>query len=130
MMTYSLFPELFFLAPVVVGLLRATVGIYFVVLALRLFTVLRTRETRSHGFKAIFWWVYGLLQLGIGLLLFVGLYTQGAAIAAIVLSFLALESELSGKSPRGERPMYVLLLIISFSLLFLGPGAFAIDVPL
>jgi uncharacterized membrane protein YphA (DoxX/SURF4 family) len=129
MMTYSLFPDLFFLSIIAVAIIRITLGTYFVFLGLRLIAAIRGQQTISTT-MLVASYLYALIQICVGGLLFVGWYTQAAALVAMAIAFLGVEAQFSSNKPRGERPMYILLFILSFCLLFLGPGAFAIDIPL
>jgi len=79
-------------------------------------------------------WLAGLLILGelcVGVLLFVGAWAQIAAIVA-ALGFLKMayfDDTLPTYAPL-SRTTYILLIIISLSILMTGAGAFAFDLPL
>jgi len=68
----------------------------------------------------------------IGALLIVGLYTQGVAIVAgaIMLLSTIIKWRRPSLLPQDTTAFYFILSVVSFSLLFLGAGAFAIDLPL
>jgi len=72
-----------------------------------------------------------LIQIITGLALFVGLYTQIAALVVILLTIWFLIIKLQGKNPSGY-PVHIILIIlaIAFSLLFSGAGFLAFDLPL
>jgi uncharacterized membrane protein YphA (DoxX/SURF4 family) len=76
-------------------------------------------------------WAAILFHFVIGLMLIFGYYTQYAAVLAAVGAFKGI---LLGKSyPDAfmfSRSTYVLLVILSLSLLITGAGAFAFDLPL
>lgn len=72
-----------------------------------------------------------VVEVVVGVLLFIGLYTQIAAIAGMLIA-LMFKVLSFGKSPLAlyGRVTYFLLFMVCFSLLFLGAGAFAFDLPL
>lgn len=125
-----------FFAPTV---LRITVSIFFLSLGVTYVTKKRVanEELLSRYLKSgsyLTSWVLGLGYLAIGSLLFFGLLTQIAALLAMIESLCALflknrKSELAILVPYSEST-YTLLAVVSFVLLFLGAGAFAIDLPL
>ena len=67
-----------------------------------------------------------------GALLVVGLYTQGAVLVTGALMLVAtfIKWRKPSALPRNTIEFYIILAVASFALLFLGPGAFAIDLPL
>jgi hypothetical protein len=76
-------------------------------------------------------WLYALVSFGTAGLLFVGLWTQAAAIVGILLSLK------HGLAPRKysaiiplSRAAFLLLFVICLSLLVTGAGALAFDLPL
>lgn len=74
-----------------------------------------------------------LVRLGTGagaLFLFFGLYTQPVAFVIAGLPLAALIARARGTESSGPVGYYLLLLITTVALAFLGPGAFAIDYPL
>ena len=130
----SIFPELLvygLFAPVV---LRLTVGILFLMWATGCFGAnkhaLRARleEWNIPGASGVF--VLGLIEIAVGALLILGLYTQ---IVALVGTILAIKfAFLSRRENFGSANMtvYIRVAIISLSLAFTGPGFFAFDLPL
>lgn len=74
---------------------------------------------------------FGLIELAAGILLVIGLYTQIAALAALLISIAAYR--LKGKYPekfQNDRCFFFLLIVIALSLLFSGAGFLAFDLPL
>ena len=70
-------------------------------------------------------------QILFGVMLFVGAYTQGVVLIAIVCTVLDLWTNRKVSPITNDKMMvYWLVGIILLSLLFTGPGAFAIDYPL
>ncbi|MDO8564818.1 MAG: DoxX family protein [bacterium] len=132
----NLFPELLawgLLAPL---LLRIVVGLIFVSYGWNILR--RDRETASAFCESLgckpgttYVWVWGLLQIAGGLLLIIGLYTQGAALGLMALT--GILASLKRKHPERipfERRFLDLLLVVLVSLLFSGAGLFAFDIPL
>jgi putative oxidoreductase len=136
MNTLSIFPDLltfWLLAPFI---LRVTVGFIFIYFGVS--KIWREQERRIGFFKKIgfgagiiFFWLVSTLEIIGGALLVLGLYTQPTA---LVLSFVALGAIYSKiRHPKlldNTLEFYVLLLSVLISLLFLGAGFWAIDLPL
>ena len=111
----SLFPHLFSYPFLAYFLLRISVAWIIISVALS-----RFRKV----YKGL-----AILEGLAGLLILVGLYTQGALIAGII--FLIAEIFLDRATlSSNQKKLYYLTLIVAFSLLFLGPGSFAFDLPL
>jgi len=135
----SIFPELFTYALVAPFVLRVALGSYFIVQGLR-------RHKQDTMVWENLWSKNGApikigslkvapvlvkIQIVLGVLLFVGLYTQVAAI--LVLIFAGAEIFMKHKqSPLtfNEKWFTVIVGAMSLSLLFLGAGFLAIDLPL
>ena len=77
------------------------------------------------------WKYMTILESIAGILVLIGLYTQPALIAVIILLITdyMLDSRRGVVAPQ-EKAMSCIIAIIAFSLLFLGPGSFAFDLPL
>ena len=101
-------------------------------------TVVRKRLSFSSYFEAkeyplarLIPWKLGVAEVLAGLFLLFGFFTQVAAIVGIFLFFTLLHIE-----NRDERILpntstfYLIMVVLSISLLFSGAGAFAIDLPL
>lgn len=142
-MFFSIFPSLlsygfgsYFLVP---ALLRITVALVFFYLVIRHFK--QKREVASELEQKFKWvshevsvWLVGLLiltEFTVGALLFVGAFTQIAAIlAALGFAKMAFfHRSLPGYAPL-SRLTCILLIVICISLLLSGAGAFAFDLPL
>jgi len=79
---------------------------------------------KSHSFLTVF-------EYATAIMVAIGLYTQGALIALMTL--LIIESTLDRKEnlfDRNTAHIRTLIGTIAFSLMFLGAGAFAFDLPL
>lgn len=117
MHTLALFPRLLdyvLLAPL---LLRLTVGL------LRL-------GAGTARYKKEYRWL-SILYVVSSVLIIIGLYTQIAALVAILLIAFDFYTE-KKKSPlsREQNALTILMTVILVSLLFTGPGALAFDLPL
>ena len=117
----SLFPVLLsyeMLAPFV---LRVTLGAVFIVWA---YAHLKSREHKKKT-------ALGVLDAIVGLLLIIGLYTQLAALVAVIMLLIGLIMKAKKKTLFSDGiNYYFILLVIAFSLVVLGAGAFAFDLPL
>jgi uncharacterized membrane protein YphA (DoxX/SURF4 family) len=75
--------------------------------------------------------LFAVLEVIIGILFIIGLYTQIAAIAAVLLSLYCIAKHGRLTHPRmPRRTFYGLLCAISLSLFITGAGALAFDLPL
>lgn len=75
--------------------------------------------------------IIALIEIIIGLLFILGLFTQISAILGAIISLGAFILKIKyGHLIKNSALIYILLLSISFSLLFSGAGFWAIDLPL
>lgn len=127
LLTYSL------LAPLI---LRVVLG--FIFIDLGLLKLKGEKERWRATFEALylrpadfFVPLYALLQIAGGILLIIGLWTQVAALMFVIFTGAELYIEWSAKEIlKRDLVFYLLIFIISLSLLFTGAGAFAFDIPL
>lgn len=133
----SLFPFLFDYGILAITVLRITLGGIFVWFAYT--KVFRERAERIAFFEKIglspavpFFIIVTGIEFVAGVLLVIGLFTQGAAIAVGALMTLAtiIKWRTPNALPYNTIEFYILLAIVSSSLVFLGPGIFAFDLPL
>ena len=129
------FPHLLIYSFYVPTLLRLTATLVFIYIAYR---IIRTKETvqstelpfvgHAQGWMV---WFSAIITILVAFFLFIGLGTQWAAIAAMVIAlthaFLAKKHAALLPLSRGA---YMLLFVICLSLLISGAGAFASDIPL
>ncbi len=134
MLMLSIFPQLFFLTPLAIALLRVAAGVVFLCAAWML--VKGRAELSQITFIVIGSgsWIPLLaaaVNLGLGVLLVVGFYTQAAAIVGALLSLKALvwHRRYPRFFPLGGTA-YALIAVISLALIATGAGAFAFDLPL
>lgn len=122
MQTLSIFPDLLFLGPSISPLiLRIIVGLFIIYLA-------KERKNKEYNYMYI---VNGI----VGVVLFLGLYTQIAVILGLVL--IKIDFYLNYWKSRSLTPisvekyfLYFFAGVILASLLFTGPGGFSFDLPL
>lgn len=122
----SVWPELFTYQLVAVSLLRITASYLFLLMGIRLITTVRHASIATR--RRFFMYGYALLQTTIGALLCVGVFTQVVALFGALLVLISSKSHTRGTGC--EQHLNLLLFVICISILFLGPGLFAVDVPL
>ena len=130
------FPELLmysFLGPFI---LRIVLGLIFIDLG-----VLKLRGEKERWVASfetlglrpadLFVPLYALLQISGGLLLLIGLWTQVAALVFAIFTGIELYVEWKARDIlKRDMVFYLLIFVISLSLLLTGAGAYAIDIPL
>ena len=130
------FPELLYLSILGPFILRVILGLIFIDLGLlklkgekeRWLAIFETVGLRPNTF---FVPLYGLLQIAGGIMLIVGFWTQVAALGFAISSGIELYVEWRDKEIlKRDFVFYLLIFVISVSLLVTGAGAYAIDIPL
>ena len=130
------FPELLYLSLLGPFILRVILGLIFIDLGLlklkgekeRWLAIFETVGLRPNTF---FVPLYGLLQIAGGIMLIVGFWTQVAALGFAISSGIELYVEWRDKEIlKRDFVFYLLIFVISVSLLVTGAGAYAIDIPL
>ncbi|HBB43977.1 MAG: DoxX family protein [Parcubacteria group bacterium GW2011_GWA1_44_13] len=137
MQTLSLFPSLLDFQMLGVFALRVTLGLIFVYFWYEKVTHQRAERINFYeklGLRPskVYFWTVSSVDGIAGALLVVGLYTQGAVLVTGALMLVAtfIKWRKPSALPRNTIEFYIILAVASFALLFLGPGAFAIDLPL
>jgi len=113
----SLFPNLFAFPLFAYFILR-------MVLAYHFFRIARTRLKKPYAFVGVF-------EIAISVLIFIGLFTQGALIG--LMACMIIESLIDRKKDMfdvKEAHIRTILGLVAFALMFLGAGAPAFDLPL
>ncbi len=130
------FPELLNYALLAPFILRMIVGLIFLDLGFLKFKAEKSRWMASFetlGLRPTDFFVplYGALQIAGGMMLILGLYTQIAALFFVLSTGAELFVESRAQSVlKRDYTFYLLLFVISLSLLLTGAGAFAFDIPL
>ena len=114
----SLFPDLLSFALIAPFIIRLCLGFYFLLYGLRLF---KNSPSITLGINKGH--VLGALAFAGSVLMLIGLFTQGAAVALALLSLYRIKRS-------QNKITYVLLFGMALSLLFSGAGLFAFDLPL
>lgn len=130
----SLFPDLFTYREVAPFILRLVLAFIFVGHG---YSKFKTKEETVKFFDSIkikpakFWATFvGIAELVSGAMLLVGLFTQAAAILIAVIMVVAIVKVKTRQGFLGGYEFELLILACALSLLFLGSGIFAIDLPL
>lgn len=135
----NIFPELLFLQILAPFLLRVAIGVMFLWVGYSylfkdremIIAQLSMKWPKFARFSVIFG---GIFEMITGIFLIVGLFTQAAAIAGALIAIDALSAKFFYKDldkvVRYSKMFYILVLIISLSLIVSGAGAFAVDLPL
>jgi uncharacterized membrane protein YphA (DoxX/SURF4 family) len=132
----NVFPELLSFSLFAPFFLRVVLGIVFVNLGFLKFKLERDswiRFFRLTPLKPAEFWVsfFALIQVVGGLMLIAGIYTQ--AVALVFAAITLIEIYVENREPvllNRNLVFYILLFVISLSLLLTGAGFFAIDLPL
>lgn len=132
----TLFPDLLTYGLIAPFILRVTLGLVLIYFSYLKFGKEKGEKIaffESIGMKPGNFYVnaIGGIELVGGILLVVGAYTQIAALAAGVIMLAA--TFIKWRHPqslRNDIEFYILLFVVALSLVFLGAGFFAIDLPL
>ena len=136
MNTLSMFPDLLTFWLISPFLLRITAGFIFIYFGYT--KIWKEKERRvsffnkiGFGAGTVFFWVVSLVELIGGILLVLGLFTQ---VTALTLFFIILGATYTKmRQPDlfdNSLEFFILLLAVLLSLLFLGAGFWAMDLPL
>ncbi len=130
----SIFPDLLNYGFLATGVLRMTLGIIFIYFAYEMFFHQRAEcvaffeKIKLRPAKVFFAIVAGVsFVAGVGLLL--GFYMQIAALVTGGIMTIAVFTKWYNPStlPRNTIDFYIILAVLSFALVFIGPGVFAFD---
>jgi|SRR3989344_2803316 len=132
----SVFPDLLAYGLIAPVLLRLALGVTF--LRFGWGKLRGDKEKKASFFEALglrpgkhYCLALALIELAVGILLVVGLYTQVAALVAAIISGVAYHLKAKHSAHmENSRSTFFLLTIIGISLLFLGAGFWAFDWPL
>ena len=130
------FPEFLNYALLAPFILRVVVGFIFLELGFLKFKSEKERwlasfETLHLCPTTFFVPLYGFLQIVGGVMFLLGAYAQVAALGFVIFTGLELYVEWqAGAVLKRDLTFYLLLFVISLSLLLTGAGAYALDLPL
>ncbi len=130
------FPELLTYSMLAPFILRVVIGFIFLDLGILKFREEKQRwiasfETLGLRPADLLVPLYALLQIIGGVLLLIGLWTQVAALAFVIFVGSELYVEWKAREVlKRDMVFYLLVFVISLSLLITGAGAYAIDIPL
>ncbi len=123
----SLFPQLLDWGWYVPFMLRIVLGFYFFFIGYS-FT---TSSRANSGQDSLAWLILGVLIIALSLGFFLGIYVQIAGAIGFVLSLIAIYFKHKKAAFTPESVSYYFLVgVVSLSLLFLGAGPHAFDLPL
>lgn len=132
----SVFPDLFSYSLLVPFIFRLILGFLFIRFGYEIFTTKRNLKVEilsTLKLKASTFWLFlsVAIEMISGILLIIGLYTQ--IVVLVVSIFLIIAKAIQYRNRQiiiANQNTLTLLLIIALSLLFLGAGFWAIDLPL
>lgn len=123
----SLFPQLLDWGWYVPFIFRILLGFYFFSIG---YSFTRSRSTKS-GQDGLAWLILGALIITLSLGFFLGVYVQIVGVVGFIFSLMAIYFKHRNASFTPESVRYYMLLgVVSLSLLFLGAGPHAFDLPL
>ena len=124
----SAFPQLFNYSLLAITLLRIVFGLWFIA-----YGYSTLFNTNSQGKKSLsqFEKITPSLALLVGFFTLIGLFTQIVILVGLFVLFLKWYTDVKSKTLTREIFTFgFYIAIIGLALLFLGPGAFAVDLPL
>lgn len=120
-MTFSIFPQLLTYSLIAPLIIRITLGIIFLH-----FGISKMRHPIASVSKGL-----GVLEIILGILLIIGLFTQAAALLAAVIMAIQLLNKVRTKRFLTDGiNYYFILLVMAVALLFTGVGYLGIDSPI
>lgn len=135
----NIFPDLLFLQLLSPFLIRVTVGLILIWIGYSYLFKERvsTEEQLKNKWPKLaipMIWFGGMFEMITGAFLIAGFLTQGVAIAGALIAIDALFVKFLytdlNRVAKYSKVFYILLFVVSLSLIFSGAGAFAIDLPL
>jgi len=125
----SLFPDLLDWSFYVPLLFRVFLGLYILGTGYRLFK--KSMSPTEKDGDELSWGIFGTLLVLLAGSLIVGLFIQVAGAITFVVSILACYAKYRNiKDADESTAFYLLFALVGLSLVFLGPGPFAFDLPL
>jgi uncharacterized membrane protein YphA (DoxX/SURF4 family) len=132
----SIFPELFAFEFVGVTLVRLAVGIVLLYIGLMTTGIKKTEysnnmKVRNYPLSNVIPLIFGVVEIITGVFLIAGFLTQLMTVIGIYIfiNLIFIEKHI-GRVFDYANLFYFVMILISISVLFLGPGIFAFDLPL
>jgi uncharacterized membrane protein YphA (DoxX/SURF4 family) len=124
----SAFPQLFNYSLFAIAGLRIVFGLWFITYG---YSTLFKKGSQEEKDSPPFEKGISSLTLVVGLFTFIGLFTQIAILVGLFILLLKWYTDVKTKKVRKEIFIFgFYIIIIGLALLFLGPGALAVDLPL
>ena len=125
----SLFPDLLDWSFYVPFLFRVFLGIYILAAGYRFFK--KSMSPTEKDEDKLSWGIFGALLVLLAGSLLIGLFIQVGGAITFAVSILALYAKHRNiKDADESTAFYLLFALVGLSLIFLGPGPFAFDLPL
>lgn len=121
----SVFPTLLVYHMIGATIIRLILGTVLFIFALK-----KIRSLRGHYSQNTFFTTHSVLVLIASVFLIVGLFTQVAALASLILSVVLIFAQRESSLGSNQTLFYILLIGVSTAVLFTGPGVLAFDLPL
>jgi len=132
----SIFPELLPYSFIGIAIVRITIGLVLFYIGLMTLGVKKTSyenemKMKDFPFSKVVPLSFGIAEITIGLFLIVGFLTQLMILLAvyIFLNLIFIE-KFVGRVFDYPNIFYIALILMSISILFLGPGAYSVDLPI
>ena len=131
----SLFPNLLFLDFLGIGIIRIALGAVILSLSFSFFRerkyIIENLKNKPFPLPKTIPWFFGITTFVFGLLILIGLFTQLSVLVIAILMFNLLLIEISPvKLFNYPKSYYFFIMMVCISLIFIGAGAFGIDLPL
>ena len=125
----SLFPDLFDWSFYVPFFFRVFLGCYVIAVGYSFFK--KSTAPAEKNEDSISWGILGGLLMVLALCLFAGVFVQAAGAVTFAVSLIAIYAKKYHLAEIDESTtFYLLFALVGISLVFLGPGPFAFDLPL
>jgi uncharacterized membrane protein YfcA len=130
----SIFPQFLFLYLLGIFIVRITIGLACLFLSYQFLfkkrekLISKTKEIKS-PLNSIYIWIFGIIFILSSFFMTIGFLTQ---VSCLIISYLLFNLIFIDKeNVLGQtKLLYIVLSVVSLNFLFLGPGLFAIDLPI
>jgi uncharacterized membrane protein YphA (DoxX/SURF4 family) len=116
-------------------LIRVALGIIFIYISYEIIyknkdKFLKYYKSNNYPFPELMTWFFGILTAIVGAFFILGFLTQIVAIIAVYLLISLALSDKEIQTFKFHALFYLITIVTSLSMILLGAGAFAIDLPL